>query len=121
MGIDNVITGHGVGIAITGMTVVFAGLVLVSLYIRVLPRVLEGAGGLARLRRDRQAKDSAAAPAAAWNSADPALLAAIGYVLQAEREHAIALDDQRITLREDDEEQRVWTAIGKMRTLATRM
>ncbi|HSJ07464.1 MAG TPA: OadG family protein [Longimicrobiales bacterium] len=120
MSIDNVLTGHGLGIAVTGMTVVFAGLVLVSLYIRVLPRVLEEAGGLARRRRDRQATDSTVVPAA-LSSADPALLAAIGYVLQAEREHALALDDQRITLREDDEEQRVWTAIGKMRTLATRM
>lgn len=121
MGIDNVVTGHGLGIAITGMTVVFAGLVLVSLYIRALPRMLDASGGLARRRRERQAGDSAVAPAAALDSADPALLAAIGYVLQAEREHALALDDQRITLREDDEEQRVWTAIGKMRTLATRM
>ena len=51
---------------------------------------------------------------------DPSLLAAIGMVLEAERARELSQDRQRITLR-DDTEQRVWTAIGKMRTLSTRL
>jgi hypothetical protein len=42
-------------------------------------------------------------------------------VLQAEYERELLSDHQLITIREDDEEQRVWTAIGKMRSLATRL
>jgi hypothetical protein len=124
MGIDNVIAGHGLGIAITGMTVVFAGLVLVSIYIRLLPMVTApGRPSWRQLRRTRRAAGATAVPAtrAATPDTDHDLLAAIGYVLQAERERELALDHQLITLREDDEEQRVWTAIGKMRSLATRM
>lgn len=123
MGIDNVIAGHGLGIAITGMTVVFAGLVLVSIYIRLLPMVSAPGRPSWRRLRPRRAAGVAAVPAtrAAAPDTDHDLLAAIGYVLQAERELELALDHQLITLREDDEEQRVWTAIGKMRSLATRM
>ena len=47
-------------------------------------------------------------------------LAAIGFVLEAERERELSQDRQRITIREDDD-QGVWTAIGKMRTLSTRL
>jgi hypothetical protein len=120
MGIENVVDGHGFGIALTGMTVVFAGLVLVSAYITVLPKVFEWAGrpGI-RLPPRMQAADEGVMGREVSLGMDPDLLAAIGYVLQAEREYELSLDDQRITLR-DDEEQRVWTAIGRMRTLATR-
>ena len=121
MGLHNVIAGDGFGLALVGMSVVFAGLVLVSLYVALLPRVfswLDGSG------RREAARSRAAAGAAVERHAstgmDPDLLAAIGYVFQAERERQLALDHQQITLRDDDE-QRVWTAIGKMRTLSKRM
>jgi hypothetical protein len=131
MGIENVVEGHGFGIAITGMVVVFSGLVLVVLFLMALPPVLEWiqAGGLQR--RPAAGSDGVAAgehAAAAYASAGQAvngmeadLLTAITYVLQAERDRQLALDHQEITLRDDDEQQRVWTAIGRMRTIATRM
>lgn len=121
MGFDNVIEGHGIGIAITGMLVVFSGLVLVSLFIAALPKVFELAG---RPRPTFAPRMQAAGEGVMGKELsldiDPDLLAAIGYVLHAERERELALDDQLITL-EHDEQQEVWTAIGKMRTLGTRM
>jgi hypothetical protein len=131
MGIENVVEGHGFGIAITGMVVVFSGLVLVVLFLTALPQVLAWiqAGGLQR--RPAAGSDgvaagehaaAAVAPAGrAVNGMDADLLTAITYVLQAERDRQLALDHQEITLRDDDEQQRVWTAIGRMRTIATRM
>jgi hypothetical protein len=121
MGIDNVIAGHGFGIAFTGMVVVFAGLVLVSLFIMALPKAFELAGRRGQPRPPRmQAADEGVMGRELSLDIDPDLLAAIGFVLQSEWERQLASDDQRITLK-DDEEQQVWTAIGKMRTLATRM
>jgi Na+-transporting methylmalonyl-CoA/oxaloacetate decarboxylase gamma subunit len=122
---------HGLGLAVTGMSVVFVGLVLVTLFIAVLPRLLDRARDAAAARerardaaaaRDRRTQAAGAAASPRDHAGmDPDLLAAIGFVLQAEYERELLSDHQRITLRDDDEEQRVWTAMGKMRTLATRM
>jgi Na+-transporting methylmalonyl-CoA/oxaloacetate decarboxylase gamma subunit len=40
MGYQNIIDADGIGLAITGMAIVFTVLVLVSLYIAWLPRIL---------------------------------------------------------------------------------
>jgi hypothetical protein len=42
MGIQNIIDGDGIGLAITGMLIVFVGLIVISLYIASLPRLLAG-------------------------------------------------------------------------------
>jgi Na+-transporting methylmalonyl-CoA/oxaloacetate decarboxylase gamma subunit len=119
MGIDNIIAGNGFEIALTGMTVVFTGLVLVSIFIAALPLLLEQA---TRTKAPRlQPARAAAKGREPATGIDPDLLAAIGCVLQAEYERELLSDHQLITIRDDDEEQRVWTAIGKMRSLATRM
>jgi Na+-transporting methylmalonyl-CoA/oxaloacetate decarboxylase gamma subunit len=114
---------HGLGLAFTGMTVVFAGLVLVTLFITYLPRMLERAGrrGQPKPPRTRAADAAVLDREKSLLAMDPDLLAAIGCVLQAEYERELLSDHQLITMREDDEEQKVWTAIGKMRSLATRM
>lgn len=121
MGLERIIEGQGFGIALTGMTVVFVGLVLVSLFIAVLPRVLERAGQAGRRRAPRmQAARAAVMERETSVALDPALLVAIGTVLQAEYEREMLSDHQLITMRETGEEQAAWTAIGKMRILATR-
>ncbi|MDR4496961.1 MAG: OadG family protein [Candidatus Scalindua sp.] len=40
LSIQNILDGHGVGISITGMVVVFAALALISTFIALLPAVL---------------------------------------------------------------------------------
>ncbi len=132
MGIDNIVAGDGIGIAITGMVVVFLGLLLTSAYITLLPRLFDwldrgrsGWQARAEARRARRAAGRAAGRTAVGahpspDALDPDLLAAIAYVMDAERERERSEDRQRITMR-DDGEQGVWTAIGKMRTLSTRL
>ena len=41
MGFENIWEGEGVGIAITGMTIVFVALSLIATFISLLPKVLE--------------------------------------------------------------------------------
>lgn len=121
MGLDNIIAGDGFGIAITGMIIVFAGLLLISLYIASIPKLFEWAGRQAERRKPRaQAADAGRMGQEPMLFEDEALLAAVGYVIRAELEQERARDLQRITIQHD-ESQRVWTAIGKMRTLSTRI
>jgi oxaloacetate decarboxylase gamma subunit len=40
-GIENITANNGIGIALTGMTIVFIALVLISGYIALLPKVLK--------------------------------------------------------------------------------
>jgi hypothetical protein len=113
---------HGLGLALTGMTVVFTGLVLVTLFITYLPRMLEWAGRRGQPKPPRmQGADAGVMRRETSLAMDPDLLAAIGCVLQAEHERELLSDHQLITMRDDDDEQRTWTAMGKMRSLATRM
>ena len=44
--IENVISGGAIGISITGMAIVFSGLVLISLAIAVLPKALDFVTGI---------------------------------------------------------------------------
>ena len=39
--IQNIIEGQAVGISITGMSIVFSGLILISVYIAILPKILD--------------------------------------------------------------------------------
>jgi hypothetical protein len=120
MGFDNVVAGHGAGIALLGLSVVFAGLLLVSAFIASLPHAFRWFGVLSQWNARRR---TGVAPRTEGgvSDLDAELLAAICCVVHAEHERELLFDRQRITLRDDVEEQRVWTAIGKMRTLATRM
>ena len=42
MGFDNILENNGLGIAVTGMTIVFAALTLITVFIYLLPKVLSG-------------------------------------------------------------------------------
>ena len=39
-GIENITANNGIGVAITGMSIVFVALVLISVYIALLPKIL---------------------------------------------------------------------------------
>ena len=71
MGFERIIEGGGIVISITGLLVVFAGLLLISLYIAAIPRLL---GGLEQ-RKAQRAERRRRAVAAPLPTDDPALLA----------------------------------------------
>lgn len=122
MNFQNVLDADGIGIAITGMLVVFSGLVLISLYISSIPSVL------ARLQtgfsKQKENRSESLKPAATTLSDKTELsddmLAAIAYVIRMEREFDDADDYQRITVVRDDTQQ-VWAVTGRLRNLSTRM
>jgi hypothetical protein len=117
MGIQNIVDGDGIGLAITGMLIVFTGLIVISLYIASLPRLL---GWMDARMQMRLARSTPPAPEPASVADDLALVAAIAMVLQMERDFERVQDAQRITIQRDDA-QDVWALAGKMRTLSKRM
>lgn len=113
MGIENVLDSDGIGLAIVGMIVVFAGLIFISLYIASIPALVD----LLVRMRERRGETTPAAEKPCPE--DAALRAAVGAVIQIEMDGADSLDRQRITIQRDAS-QHVWALAGKMRTLSTR-
>ena len=122
MSFQNVLDADGIGIALTGMSIVFAGLVLISLYIATLPKLL---GNMDKVVKKRAEKKKAVKSAKPVVLTDPSkmsdeLLTAIGYVIHMEKEFEDAEDHQRITIQRGDTNQ-VWAVTGRLRNLSTRM
>ena len=76
----SLITGKGIAIAATGLLIVFAALVLITLFIAALPRILEAVANVLPEVPDRHAPQDSSASLLP----DEALLAAIGFVLHSE-------------------------------------
>ncbi|MDA0747130.1 MAG: OadG family protein [bacterium] len=75
---QNVIEGHGLDIAFTGMLIVFTALLLISLFIAALPRILDR---LSVYFPEGPEHHLAGAPAPRAPSDETELLAAIGFAL----------------------------------------
>lgn len=122
MGWENVIAGDGIGLALTGIFIVFSGLVFISLLIASIPRAFSWAGmAKSKMTQTRaQGTNEGMMDHEPMVWADEEMLAAISCVLQAEMERERALDDQRITMRRGDRPSN-WAILGTMRTLSTRM
>ncbi len=86
MGFHNISQAGGIGLAVTGLTIVFAALVLVSLFIAGLPRVLPLINALLPVAEGHHgvATSLATSPTAAsvaTNALSDEVVAAIGVVL----------------------------------------
>ncbi|MFH2129245.1 MAG: OadG family transporter subunit [bacterium] len=57
MGFQNIIAGNGIGISITGMIIVYSGLMLISIFIGILPRILNRAGDVPADRHQTSKKE----------------------------------------------------------------
>ncbi len=122
---QNVLDADGIGIAITGMAIVFSGLVLISLYISSMPKLLSRMEKVVAKKQARKASKKAKAKAAAGppqaiTELSGELMAAVAYVIRAEKEYEDAEDHQRITVQHDDANT-VWAVTGRLRSLSTRM
>ena len=76
---------RGFSIAITGLVIVFAVLILISLFIGALPHVL---AIVAKVLPEIEHSHSAASPSERSDDHDEAVLAAIGFVLHTELQKA---------------------------------
>ncbi len=115
MGWDKILEGNGFGITLTGMLIVFSGLILVSFFVSMMPKIM------ASIERVRSFRERRAVRAAVANQGSESLQDADELELwAAEMEQENLLDYQSITIRRDASQQ-VWAVAGKMRTLSTRM
>ncbi|MBX3436304.1 MAG: OadG family protein [Planctomycetaceae bacterium] len=87
MGLENITRAGGFGLALTGMTIVFIALVLVSLFIAGLPRLLPLVNSLLPELEGHHGVTPAASTSAASAAVEEELIAAIGYALHVHRDH----------------------------------
>lgn len=110
---QNVIDGHGLGISITGMLIVFAGLSFISFFITALPKVL-AATGAERASKETVETEEAAAPA---EPTEEDMMAILSIVLHAEMEHSTG-EMTHLTISRQQRQGSVWASAGKMRSLS---
>lgn len=111
---QNVIDGNGIGITVTGMLIVFSGLLLISLFIAALPRALELKGRIAAIR-----DISAPVPTAAATEppSEAEIMAVISLVLHLETERSLG-EGHRLTISRQNRQGSIWASAGKMRSLS---
>ncbi len=108
-GWHNVVAGHGIGLMITGMLIVFCGLLLISGIIVVL-------GSL----NGKSAKPKAAAAAATAADREPTreeLIAVAGLVVHLESERSLG-EWTQLTIPRQNRVGSIWASAGKMRSLS---
>ena len=106
---QNVLDGNGIWVTITGMVIVFFGLIFISVFIASLPHLLS-------LRDSIQQKKESVGVEEEEEELDEDLLAAISYVVWCEREELESADHQKITMQKG-ESNSIWAQVGRMRTL----
>ena len=114
--LQNVLDGHGVAISLTGMLIVFAGLVLISLFIAQLPALLTWFDRLTTRKAPK------AEPVAVKNpvvSAEDEIMSAISLVIHMELERLTG-ESQKITISRRPGQGAIWASAGKMRSLSQR-
>ncbi|MBN2645660.1 MAG: OadG family protein [Desulfuromonadaceae bacterium] len=113
---SNILTGNGIAITLTGMLIVFSGLLLISLFISSLPRLLSW---LDQLKQKTPAATDSSISAQATELTEPEIHAAISLVLHLELERCGG-DLQRITIHERPAMASFWNPRGQMRSLSDR-
>ncbi len=108
-GWHNVVAGHGIGLMITGMLIVFCGLLLISGIIVVL-------GSL----NGKSAQPKAAVAAATVADREPTreeLIAVAGLVVHLESERSLG-EWTQLTIPRQNRVGSIWASAGKMRSLS---
>lgn len=111
----NVAENEGVAISLVGMTIVFLGLALVSVFIAVLPKFLDWLDLVMRRKAEEQAADEGGDEANGVDDVEVAV--AIAMVLQDALRPEDGSAAQRITIRRGREDSR-WKLISQLHTLS---
>lgn len=111
---QNVIDSNGIGITLTGMLIVFSGLLLISLFIVALPRVLELKERIVAVRNISipEPADTPETP-----PSDAEIMAVISLVLHLETERSLG-EGHRVTISRQKRQGSIWASAGKMRSLS---
>lgn len=126
---QNIIDGQAIGISLTGMSIVFTGLVLISVYIWLLPNILKwmtrqpATKKVEKVKTKKVEKKAAAPKAAANNTTQDEfndIASVIGLVLQLEHERLTKVDNEQITISRNVNRPSMWGTAGKMRKMPQR-
>lgn len=107
---QNVIDGNGIGITITGMLIVFSGLLLISLFIAALPKLL------ALKHSGAQPEEAVGAKTEPSEPSEDEIMAVIALVLHLETERSLG-EGSRLTISRRKRGS-IWSSAGKMRSLS---
>ncbi len=111
---ENISAGNGYEITLTGMTIVFSGLLLISLFIILLPRMLALLDSL--MAKGDPVTETLSPPSP---PTEEEIMAAISLAIHIELERRGG-DLQRITMAKRPPSGSFWHTAGKMRSLSNR-
>ncbi len=122
--IQNIIDGQAIGISLTGMSIVFCGLLLISIYIWLLPNILKWISKQLTAERikktkPKRVKEKASADTTTEDEFND-IASVIGLVLQLEHEHLTKVDNEQITITRNVNRPSKWGNAGKMRKIPQR-
>jgi len=120
--VQNIVQGNGVAISITGMAIVFSGLVVITVFIKVLPFLLDLP--LKKQLQETTSSKTGVAPVAGTAAAESTteegdekdIASLIGLVLHLEQERHFQSDNQFITMNRYSGQQSIWGMKGRMRS-----
>ena len=127
--IQNIFDGQAIGVSLTGMSIVFSGLLLISIYIWLLPQILKWMSKKATTKKVEKVKpvkveEQAVAPQAVADTTTEDefndIASVIGLVLQLEHEHLTKVDNEQITISRNVNRPSMWGTAGKMRKMPQR-
>ena len=127
--VQNIIDGQAISVSITGMSIVFCGLLLISGYIAILPVILDYFLEKISKRKAAASKPVSSVKEGATSDAEAAALkeseshdiaSVIGLVLQLENERLIAAENEQITITRNIHQPSMWGSSGKMRRMPQR-
>lgn len=127
--VQNIIQGDGIAISLTGMAIVFSGLIIMSFFIKMLPKILQllekkpeaEAPSVEKIeapeaKLEAEKAPVAAAAAAADGDDDKDIASVIGLILHLENERHYQSDNQFITINREMTQQSKWGRTGQLRS-----
>ena len=123
--VQNIVQGNGMSISLTGMAIVFSGLIIITIFIQLLPSLL----GLSFKRQINVVSTSKTDAVPETESAienptevadddgdDKDIASLIGLVLHLEQERHYQSENQYITMDRNNNHHSMWGITGRMRS-----
>ena len=120
--VQNILDGNGIAISIGGMSIVFGGLLIITIYIALLPKILalfsKKSPDKAASQQNLELTPKPPSPRTIDPNKD--LASVIGLVLQMEQERLVQSSNQVITIKRDRHQPSHWSKNGKLRNMPER-
>jgi len=115
--VENIFVGDGIGISITGISIVFTGLVVLSIIIYFLPKALSL---FDKLFGDKEAESITLSQVQDPFLEGEELVTAIAIVIHMELERSYLEDTQKITIARAANQKSMWATSSNMKYFSSR-